>query len=293
MPASRPRAPGPPPTRLSADGRLEVLGTEAHRHEIIALARNTAPGQRLWAVLIPEGRDGLAVQIATAATGPLWVGRLAPADATGYRSALASRYATGGTAGCPAVIEDTPDGSPRVVLWLAPPEDLLVEGDPSGLAVLEPRRAVAVSQDDDDRAGLAARLGPGGGRTRRVLAELVPAPLRDPAHPGRSGFEVRIDGLRVAELPPRTAQRYRDVFDEVLARGARPACEALVRRRGHHPEIELRLPDLVEAARQGLTGSGPDDHRPAPAEDRTRFVPAVPLEPQWVSRDRPPAPAPA
>ncbi|MGI5127277.1 hypothetical protein ACQEVB_10740 [Pseudonocardia sp. CA-107938] len=113
------------------------------------------------------------------------------------------------------------------------------------LSVLAPEREVAVGEVEHHQLVLAGLLPAVGEPPRRLLAELVRAPVTGGSWAGRAGIEVRIDGGRVGELPYRTAQDYLPELEARFDAGERIGCRAHVEH-GRHGlvEVELRLPHM-------------------------------------------------
>jgi len=113
------------------------------------------------------------------------------------------------------------------------------------LSILAPEREVAVVEAEHHQAVLAGYAPPPGEPPRRLVAELVRAPVSGGGWVGRPGVEVRIDGERVGELTYRTAQDYLPILEVLMTRGERVGCRALVKH-GRHGlvEVELRVPPV-------------------------------------------------
>jgi len=113
------------------------------------------------------------------------------------------------------------------------------------LSLLAPEREVAVVEAEHHQVALAGYAPAPGEPPRRLVAELVRAPVTSAGWTGRPGVEVRIDGGRVGELTYRTAQDYLPILEVLMARGERVGCRALVKH-GRHGlvEVELRVPPV-------------------------------------------------
>lgn len=113
------------------------------------------------------------------------------------------------------------------------------------LSLLAPEREVAVVEAEHHQVVLAGYAPAPGEPPRRLVAELVRAPVTAAGWAGRPGVEVRIDGGRVGELTYRTAQDYLPMLEVLMTRGERVGCRALVKH-GRHGliEVELRVPPV-------------------------------------------------
>ena len=116
------------------------------------------------------------------------------------------------------------------------------------LSLLAPEREVAVVEAEHHQVVLAGYAPAPGEPPRRLVAELVRAPVTAAGWAGRPGVEVRIDGGRVGELTYRTAQDYLPMLEVLMTRGERVGCRALVKH-GRHGlvEVELRVPPVRPA----------------------------------------------
>jgi hypothetical protein len=116
------------------------------------------------------------------------------------------------------------------------------------LSILAPEREVVVVEAEHHQLVLAGYAPAPGEPPRRLVAELVRAPVTVSPWIGRPGVEVRIDGGRVGELTYRTAQDYLPTWEVLMTRGERVGCRALVKY-GRHGlvEVELRLPPVRQA----------------------------------------------
>lgn len=116
------------------------------------------------------------------------------------------------------------------------------------LSLLAPDREVTVVEAEHHQAVLVGYAPAPGEPPRRLVAELVRAPVTAAGWAGRPGVEVRIDGARVGELTYRTAQDYLPILEVLMTRGERVGCRALVKH-GRHGlvEVELRVPPVRSA----------------------------------------------
>lgn len=150
----------------------------------------------------------------------------------------------------------------------------MIENSTQGLTLLDADHDAQVV-GTEHHASTLARWAPGAdGRARRVAVELRVA------GDDRTGrwVEVLLDGAPVGGLSPESATRHSRHIEAVLARGGRPAANALVRRGPHGPELEIRLPDPAAPVRAPLPPAGPPAERPdASMWPRERRSPRVPL----------------
>jgi hypothetical protein len=112
-----------------------------------------------------------------------------------------------------------------------------------GLTPIRGDHDVVVTGQEHHQDALSPYAPLADGTDRRIVVELVLAPIRRGSHAGELGIEVLLDGQRIGELNHDNAQRYSPFLVEVLRRGGRPSCMGLVRDdRGL--EVVLQLPDL-------------------------------------------------
>ncbi|MCW0215441.1 MAG: hypothetical protein OJJ54_18960 [Pseudonocardia sp.] len=115
-----------------------------------------------------------------------------------------------------------------------------------GLAVLEPRRTIIVTQVEDHQDILADHA-PVGSERREVLVELTFCTVSAGMYVGSRGIEVRLDGYRVGELTPTMSHRYAELLEQVYAAGQQPGAEAVLKHGTRGLELQLRLPALDES----------------------------------------------
>jgi hypothetical protein len=202
---------------LSCDGRVTAVG-----------GRVSVPGP-VRVALVP-GDDGVTV-VALGHGIPRPVGRLGASDAGAYAPLLRSLRAEGLIGTCGAQM--TPAG--MLVLHLAPAPECVLSNSPGDLVLLAADRSVTVTREERHQDVLAGRCG-------RVAVALAPGPITSGKYAGQRGIEVRLDGRRVGELTRLMSQRYLPMVDEVVARGGRAGCEALLRPDHRGIQVELRLP---------------------------------------------------
>ncbi len=150
----------------------------------------------------------------------------------------------------------------------------MIENSTQGLTLLDADHDAQVVGTEHHEATLARWAPAADGRSRRVAVELRVA------GDDRTGrwVEVLLDGAPVGGLSPDSAMRHSRHIEAVLARGGRPAANALVRRGVHGPELEIRLPDPAAPVRAPLPPAGPPAERPdASMWPKERRSPRVPL----------------
>ena len=140
----------------------------------------------------------------------------------------------------------------------------MIENSAQGLTLLDPDHEVTVTKEEQHQPALLAYAPRGDGRARRVAVELCSFPITRGTHAGQRGIEVRLDGRRVGELTFRMAQRYGPIVQEILRRGGRPGCVALVDHGRRGLEVELRLPEAPAGFTPAPRPPGPPARRPAP-----------------------------
>lgn len=147
----------------------------------------------------------------------------------------------------------------------------MIENSTVGLTLLDPDHEVVVTREEYHQPALQAYGPHDDGRGRRVAVELAFAPSASSRHRGRPGIEVRLDGRRVGELTALMSERYRPAVEDVLRRGGRPACLALVTNGRRGVEVQLRLP-VVSAGAGPMPPAGAPS---APSTARRRRTPIL------------------
>lgn len=120
--------------------------------------------------------------------------------------------------------------------------------------LLAAERAVTVTREEHHQDVLAGRHGP-------AVVELRPCVIGTGKHAGQRGVEVLLDGHRVGELTRQMSLRYLPLVDDVMARGRRPDCEAVLRPDHRGVQVELRLPAVDADSRR----AAPPAPGPAPS----------------------------
>ncbi|WP_409181194.1 DUF4236 domain-containing protein [Amycolatopsis sp. VS8301801F10] len=244
---ARTQVPAAPLTRrrLSADGRVAIVGEAHYQPALQRAARRIAAGegfdQHLPAValLVPEPQnphDLHAVRVdAVNPAGTETVGYLSRADARRYQPVLRALAQSGYAGTCPARI--TGGGNGRhygMYLHLAGPDALEIANLAAEADLLEPERTVTVTKEENHQETLR-RYHSGAPRTI-VAAELAPSTVSSGKHKGSYAIEVRLDGQRVGELTAAMSARYRHLVTGV------PRCEAFITHGERGFQIDLRLP---------------------------------------------------
>ncbi|MBB1154682.1 DUF4236 domain-containing protein [Amycolatopsis dendrobii] len=240
-------APAAPLTRrrLSADGRISIVGEAHYQPALRRAARGMPAGDRFdqhlpaVALLVPEPRnphDLHAVRVAAIhPAGTETVGYLSRSDARSYQPVLRALGDAGYAGTCPARI--TGGGNGRrygMYLHLAGPDALEIANLVTEADLLTPERTVTVTKEENHQETL--RHYHSGPLRTIVAAELAPSTVSSGKHKGSYAIEVRLDGQRVGELTAAMSARYRH-----LVTGA-PRCEAFITHGARGFQLELRLP---------------------------------------------------
>jgi hypothetical protein len=238
--------------RLSAQGRVTVVGESHHQPALQRAARGafagTDPEQHLpvVATLVPEPdnpHDPYAVRVDVVTDGrPVTVGYLSRATARTYQRPLLALLDQGCIGTCPARI--TGGGSGRshgIYLHLADPDALLLENLGGETDLLEPSRQITVTQEEDHQETLAHYHRMGLPRTL-VVAELASSTVSRGKHKGAYAIEVRLRGARVGELTAAMGSRYQHLVVAAEKKGDQPLCEATLTHSERGYQIDLHLP---------------------------------------------------
>lgn len=150
--------------------------------------------------------------------------------------------------------------------------------------LLAAERAVTVTREEHHQDVLAGRHGP-------AVVELRPCVIGTGKHAGQRGVEVLLDRHRVGELTRQMSLRYLPLVDDVMARGRRPDCEAVLRPDHRGVQVELRLPAVDADSRCAAPPVPGPAARPAPgAVPPSRIAPEPPFATSFATR---PGPVPA
>jgi hypothetical protein len=125
--------------------------------------------------------------------------------------------------------------------------------------------AVTVTREEHHQSVLA-RYPVGAGAQRHVAVELGWCTIASGKYRGQPAIEVRLDGRRVGELTHAMSQRYAPLLTQVVARGGRLGCAAVIHHDTKGLQVALRLPHHVPADVPGLAPT------PAPAAVRPRRI---------------------
>lgn len=239
--------------RLSADGRLAVVGESHYQPAFHRAARGVAAesdfDQHLpvLAVLVPEpenphDRHAVRVEVVTGAHSET-VGYLCRSDARAYQPTLLVLRDAGYVGTCPGRITGGgPDRSYGVYLHLAGSEALLLENLVGEANLLEPQRHVTVTREENHQETLARHHVTTRSLTR-VAAELVSSSVSCGKHKGAYAVEVRLDGERVGELTAAMSTRYQHLVVAREANGDCAICEAVITHGERGFQIDLHLPN--------------------------------------------------
>ncbi|MEU3271104.1 hypothetical protein ABZ639_09655 [Saccharomonospora sp. NPDC006951] len=238
--------------RLSADGRVAVVGESHYQSTLDRIAHHVSTGANfdnhlpVVASLIPEPgnpHDDRAVRVdLDSASGPATVGYLCRTDARAYQPVLLRLRECGYVGVCPGRIAGGgPERLYGVYLHLAGPEALLLENLLSEADLLEPARQVTVTREEDHQAILAL-YHPTARSISRVAAELTSSAVSHGKHKGSYAVEIQLDGRRVGELTAAMSNRYKDIVVTEEQRGRQVICEGVITYGSRGYQIDLRLP---------------------------------------------------
>lgn len=238
--------------RLSADGRLAVVGESHYQSALHRAARGVAAGQDfdqhlpVIAVLVPEPEnpyDSHAVRVDVMVGDKAEpVGHLCRSDARAYQPMLLALREEGYLGTCPARITGGGLGqSYGIYLHLAGPDALVLDNLDSEFDLPEPERLVTVTGEENHQDTLARHHS----TTRlltRVAAELVSSTVSRGKHKGAYAIEVRLNGERVGELTATMSTRYQHLIVAAKSNGHSDMCEAVITHGPRGFQIDLRLP---------------------------------------------------
>lgn len=239
--------------RLSADGRLAVVGESHYQPALQRAARGVAVGSDfdqhspIVAVLVPEPENphdhhAVRVDVVTSAHAET-VGYLCRSDARAYQPTLLVLREVGYLGTCPGRITGGgPGRSYGVYLHLAGPEALLLENLVGEVDLLEPERHVTVTREEGHQETLARHHSTTRPLTR-VVAELASSSVSRGKHKGAYAVEVRLDGERVGELTATMSTRYKHLVVATKENANRATCEAVITHGERGLQIDLRLPN--------------------------------------------------
>lgn len=242
--------------RLSAEGRLALVGESAYQQNISRAARGATIGAGfadhlpVVALLVPEPEnrhDRCAVRVDLAVGHALeTVGYLSRADARSYQPELLRLREAGVVGSCPGrVTGGGPHRSYGVYLHVARPGALLLRNLVGDAEVVEPERPVTVTREEDHQEVLARHHARGEVGPTRVAVALHSATVSRGKHRGSYAVEVRLDGDRVGELTAAMSSRYRLMVVGAEGQGRRTLCEAAVSHGDRGFQIDLRLPAVT------------------------------------------------
>ena len=149
----------------------------------------------------------------------------------------------------------------------------MIENSVAGLDMLAAEVYVTVNHQRHHQYALERyRVDPGG--RRHVAVELGWCVIREGRHSGENALEVRLDGRRIGELTYLMSQRYAPVVKQLVERGARPGCEAVVQRTTQGLAVMLRLPRTVEDVEEPSAPVETDTPRPPARRPRLGWLAA-------------------
>lgn len=245
---------GPPLSRrrLSADGRLAIVGESHYQPALRRLANGASagndPSQHLpvVAMLVPEPEnphDSNAVRVdVVTETDTATVGYLTRNDARAYQRTLLGLRREGYVGTCPGRITGGgPGRNYGAYLHIASEDALLLVNLTEDVDLLDPARQVTVTKEEDHQAVLSRYHSPSHFPTR-VAAQLVSSTVSRGKHTGAYAIEVRIGGERVGELTAAMSARYEHLVAAAEKRRSHANCEAQITHGARGFQIDLRLP---------------------------------------------------
>ncbi|MDL5156107.1 hypothetical protein [Actinomycetospora termitidis] len=243
--------------RLSADGRVSVVGEKHYQEPLVRVARGATlgydwdalPEVPVLLVAEPANRhDSRAVRVDVLIDGgSRCIGYLSREDAALYQPHLLRLEASGLVGTCPGRITGGGPNPYGLYLHLAGPDELLIENLPDDHDVLPAERDVTVTREEHHQEVLAAHHHGGPGRTR-LLATVSSSSVSAGKYAGDYAIEVRIDGRRVGELTAAMSARYRSLVVAAESTSGPPSCESLVTHGHRGFQIELRMPKASAAS---------------------------------------------
>lgn len=238
--------------RLSAEGRLPIVGESHYQPALHRLANGVAVGNdfgqhlQVIAILVPEpenphDHNAVRVDVATD-TGTATVGYLSRHDAPTYQAALLALKNEGYTGTCPGRITGGGRGrSYGMYLHLAAADTLLLENLAGELDLLAPEHPVTVTKEENHQTVLSRHHSPTRAFTR-VAAQLVSSTVSAGKHKGAYAIEVHLDGERVGELTAAMSTRHQHLVTAAEKQSDHAYCEALITHGTRGFQIDLRLP---------------------------------------------------
>lgn len=246
--------PAPSPLlRLSADGRVPVVGESFYQPAIFAAARGRVAhggfenALDATAVLVPDPEnphDESAVRVDVLLEGgTATVGHLARDICAAYQKSLLLAVGRQGAGWCLAKIMGGGSRYYGVHLHLAtdPETVAFTNTEPPHSHILEADLSTTVTGEEKHSDVLNPLISADASATR-VIAELDWCTVERGKFAGQQTIEIRIDGRRVGQLTAAMAARYTSLVESVQASGKTPACEALVYMSNRGPQVELRMP---------------------------------------------------
>ncbi len=230
--------------RLSADGRVSVVGESNYQPAIRAAANertttDLADAIHCTAAVMPEPTNPWDPNAVRIDVGGQTVGYLAREVAATYQPALLELQRQAQVGWCPARIMGGGERTYGVFLHLGAPARLSLANSCAGLEMLEADRTVTVTQEERHQAVLSRH---GQDVPVLVAASLAMCQVERGKYQGEETVEVQIDGERVGEVTRAMAERYLTLVKRLIARGAVPGCEALITSSTKGYEVDLRLP---------------------------------------------------
>jgi hypothetical protein len=246
------------PRKLSAAGRVQVVGESHYQHAIAQVAggRSTYSLEdaiAAIAVLVPEphnphDRNAVRVDLMRSDGYAVTAGYLAREDAARYQPALLTLAQQGEIGTCPTRIMGGGQRFYGVHLHLGAPERVLLVNNHAAAAtptaeVLPAEHLVTVTGEEEHQDVLSRFVNPQVRQQTSVLAELRNGEITKGKHVGEQTLEVLVDGNRVGQLTYAMGQRYGALVNNWRAANGHALCEAVVSHEGTRGlQVQLLLP---------------------------------------------------
>ncbi len=151
----------------------------------------------------------------------------------------------------------------------------MIENSSAGLVKLDAEVSVTVTREEHHQPALS-RYVVTEGQERHVAVELAWCTIGAGKYRGENAIEVRLDGQRVGELTHLMSRRYAPLVAQVISRGGRPGCSAVVQLGARGLEVVLRLPRHGDGV---LPLPAPDPATQVYAPVGEPMAPVIPMPP--------------
>jgi hypothetical protein len=244
--------------RLSAAGRVPVVGEESYQPALQLAARGAVVAERdlasaipVCALLVPEPDsdehdDPNAVRVdVSLPEGRVTVGYLSTGVAPHYQPALLELTDRGEVGWCPGMIMGGGDRIYGIHLWLAENPPFVVSNDfPPGGHLIAGGWTVRLAKGETDK-GVLEPYRPHGESRTRVYVVLSPAQVASQMKPSAPVIEAHIDGRCAGQFTPKMSERYWATVNGINAQGELPVCEGVVSHADAGLKFELRLRQMT------------------------------------------------